>query len=467
MSLGPWDDRVRFTPEGTAYVPGEIAIDARPEGVGPDAWPEEVDPTAESVAEPGSEETERILAAARDLLGAAVIGDEENLAGYWYRFRVTNAEEAVRTLNEEGFTAQVIHVFFSHAVHGNPFYASPFYASQVSGNPFYASPFYASPFYASPAALPQIRPTGVRPSSARPATPTGRTAPKVSKEYRPPHVAILDTGWIPNAHTRLAGMNEPHVVDMSTVLSAQSKVIDRQDEPDGNGDGYLDPVTGHATFIAGIIESYAPGTRITIMPVLSEYGDGNEGDITMALSLLLDEDRRPDVVNLSFGGYLFESPGGPGLAGFGPLRSVISRLRRMGTVVVASAGNDGTFAPTYPAAFPGVVGVAAVDAHGQAAPFTNYGNWVRACALGVDVVSLFFDDFPISDNRFYGVDPKQYEGWATWSGTSFAAPRVVAAIARALAETPQVDATKLAVDMLGPPNAADKLPLLGTLVGFD
>jgi subtilisin family serine protease len=34
-----------------------------------------------------------------------------------------------------------------------------------------------------------------------------------------------------------------------------------------------------------------------------------------------------------------------------------------------------------------------------------------------------------------GVDPDEYAGWAMWSGTSFAAPQVAAAIADVMSET--------------------------------
>ena len=60
-----------------------------------------------------------------------------------------------------------------------------------------------------------------------------------------------------------------------------------------------------------------------------------------------------------------------------------------GIVVVASAGNDGVCRPAYPAAFDGVVSVAALGPDGPA-PFSNWGSWVRACAPGVDVASTFY-----------------------------------------------------------------------------
>jgi subtilisin family serine protease len=96
-------------------------------------------------------------------------------------------------------------------------------------------------------------------------------------------------------------------------------------------------------------------------------------------------------------------------------------------VVVASAGNDATSRPAYPAAQPGVIGVAAVGPAGPA-PFTNYGSWVTACAPGVDVVSHFYTGIDEHDDH----DPatSDFRGWAKWCGTSFAGPIVAGAIAR-------------------------------------
>ena len=59
--------------------------------------------------------------------------------------------------------------------------------------------------------------------------------------------------------------------------------------------------------------------------------------------------------------------------------------------------------------------------------FTNFGGWVDACAPAIDVVSTFFMDFT---ENIDGVETRRYEGWASWSGTSFSAPKVAAAIAQ-------------------------------------
>lgn len=75
--------------------------------------------------------------------------------------------------------------------------------------------------------------------------------------------------------------------------------------------------------------------------------------------------------------------------------------------------------------------------------FSNHGPWVNCCTGGENVASTFVDHW---DGKTEDGDPtagqpeqnwphpdKLFSGWALWSGTSFAAPRVSAAIAEAVA----------------------------------
>lgn len=90
------------------------------------------------------------------------------------------------------------------------------------------------------------------------------------------------------------------------------------------------------------------------------------------------------------------------------LRRTVEALLARGHVVVAAAGNDGPAAPPrYPAAYPGVVAVAAVDARGALLPESAIGAHIDACADGV-------------------VDAR-----ARTRGTSFAAPLVARVLASA------------------------------------
>ena len=96
------------------------------------------------------------------------------------------------------------------------------------------------------------------------------------------------------------------------------------------------------------------------------------------------------------------------------LSDVVARAIARGSIIVAAAGNDGPAAPpVYPAAFPEVVGVTAVDADGRIYRRANRGEYVDFAAFGVRV------PVDAGDGRIEYV-----------SGTSYAAPLVAAAVAR-------------------------------------
>ena len=69
----------------------------------------------------------------------------------------------------------------------------------------------------------------------------------------------------------------------------------------------------------------------------------------------------------------------------------VDYARTIGAVVVAAAGNSGTDAPVYPAAYPGVLGVAAVDRDGTPWAGSNRGAHVSLAAPGVDILTTGLD----------------------------------------------------------------------------
>jgi subtilisin family serine protease len=280
---------------------------------------------------------------------------------------------------------------------------------------------------------------------------------------RPVRVTVLDTGFVGGAFVPQYGDGNPYTFEVDADPN-NSDVPDTADTdqrvdltPTAPGNGILDPAAGHGTFIAGVIRQLTDTCAISVKRVLTTFGVGDEARIARKLSELRSgDDRLTDFVNLSFGGY---SP-----YGMRPLAETIEQLSEVQIVVVASAGNDATCLPMYPAAIPGVIGVAAVDKHDSPASFTNYGPWVRACTLGVDVVSTFFH---WNGSETGNPDPDDFQGWAKWSGTSFAAPRVVAALAEEYArrkddsgDAVPYDAVKALID----DRQHARLPMLGTLV---
>jgi len=100
------------------------------------------------------------------------------------------------------------------------------------------------------------------------------------------------------------------------------------------------------------------------------------------------------------------------------LATVIRNLLDRGIVLVAAVGNRGPAAPPlYPAAYPGVIGVTAVDDSNELYRWANRGEQVMFAARGVSV--------PVAAPE---------GGLASDSGTSLAAPVVTAALACQLRE---------------------------------
>ncbi len=235
-----------------------------------------------------------------------------------------------------------------------------------------------------------------------------------------------------------------------TALSAADTDLPNESPP---SDEFIDPVAGHGTFIAGVVERVAPGTPVVVDRVLSTFGVGDDAYIATVMNSL-DPDDLPDIFNLSFSAYGENDEPPPMIA------AAVANLIAHGKVVVASAGNSASCRKTFPAALPGVVSVGALGLFGPA-PFTNFGPWVRASAPGVDVVSNYFDpDDPTTMPNDECGHP--FTGWAAWSGTSFAAPAVVGALAARMIAT-QCTAVEAVRDVIDAPHLM-RWPGLGTIV---
>ena len=114
------------------------------------------------------------------------------------------------------------------------------------------------------------------------------------------------------------------------------------------------------------------------------------------------------------------------------------------------------------------IAVAALDGDGGPACFTNSGHWVDACAPGVGARSTFLnveaEPARLPPPNCLGIEPAgkvRFEGWATWSGTSAAAPRVAGAVAAVIG--PGVDGPSAAFALVGA-SSVPRLPGLGAVV---
>jgi subtilisin family serine protease len=234
-----------------------------------------------------------------------------------------------------------------------------------------------------------------------------RATSKPSSGGGEPHIGVLDTGYA-------ADVESLH----PDLFSALRPDCDDLDELDIDSNGLLDAEAGHGTFICGLVSRLAPGLVIDPERVLDPRGWGD--DLSVGLGIA---QQKSGVINLSLGAYAEDDQ---------PPLALERALRRLGrdVVVVAAAGNNSSDRPFWPAAFKQVVAVAAVDTtSGTPAParFSNFGRWVDVCAPGVDLWSTYVRGSWQLDRA---QSPESFEGWASWSGTSFAAPVFAAAVAR-------------------------------------
>jgi hypothetical protein len=390
----------------------------------------------------------------------------------------------IEVLRSEGFEAQPEHVFFAHGctacengphpsllmeIASGEFGANPYRANPYRANPYRANPYRANPYRANPYRANPYRANEAPMSTAEPAT--GRSLPPrpdLQGPGRHPLIVILDTGLaggIDDDGQTNPDNQRPRLLEAAARPDRIRGTIDRADDEialvDGGAtfppDGYLDPVAGHGTFIAGLVEQFAQGCEIRVERVIRPLGDAQEFDIVTAIEneAALSDNERPDILSMSFGGTVFKDA----LA----LRMAVAAARHAGIVLVASAGNDGVCVPQYPAAFDEVIGVGAVGPDGPP-PWTNYGDWVDACAPGVELVSAFFASFDGAFPMMNSVDIDRFIEWASWSGTSFSGPVVVAALAREMV-IGDCDAAEAARRVIRAPHLM-RFPCLGTVVNL-
>jgi subtilisin family serine protease len=191
---------------------------------------------------------------------------------------------------------------------------------------------------------------------------------------------------------------------------------------------------GHGSFVAGVVRLTAPSVDVLSYLTLDPDGVVDQTDLIARIALALGE--APNVVNLSLGG-----PTRNNHPPLGFRRAAAAASEPGGPIFVAAAGNLASSRPFWPAAEAWVIAVGAVQMIGDPprplrATFSNFGRWVEACANGVDVVSSY------EANAYQPGDPLgpvvEFDGAATWSGTSFASPKVAALIAAHISTHPNL-----------------------------
>lgn len=118
---------------------------------------------------------------------------------------------------------------------------------------------------------------------------------------------------------------------------------------------------GHGTMTAGVVHLAAPSAKILSLKAFGSDGRGYTSDIIRAIYYATW--RGAKVLSMSFSRPT-SSP---------ELKIALTVATTKGLIAVASAGNDGSSAPTYPAAYDNVMGVASTSNDDVRSSFSNYG----------------------------------------------------------------------------------------------
>jgi hypothetical protein len=280
-------------------------------------------------------------------------------------------------------------------------------------------------------------------------------------EGQPANVTVIDSGYedVAPIKSRVSSVYGQWFVfrprGTSRWVQEQNPSRPGLNPLDQNRDKKLDALVGHANFVAGVIARRCRNASIHVVSHNGAFVDSDDSytaiptEASVARSLWKAiGDAAVDVINVGFAFPTLPNralvpndtdPGGPPSWTLDVvLRSIAGKSR---PVVVAPAGNQDCTTPQYPAAFstanPNVVGVGSRARNGRRSRFSNHGPWVSCSVVGEHVVSTFVnwtgeteeaDETGTETRR-----SKTFRGWASWSGTSFAAPRVAAEIASRIA----------------------------------
>jgi len=151
----------------------------------------------------------------------------------------------------------------------------------------------------------------------------------------------------------------------------------------------------------------APECQLYVGKVLGDDGSGSLETVAAGLDWAVAQ--KVDVISMSLG-----SP-----QGHPDLEAAIKRAVDAGIFICCAAGNEGPTLDTvgYPAMYPNVISVGAIDQNKKIASFSSRGTRVDVVAPGVDILS----DYP----------PRNL---AKLSGTSMATPFVAGVVALMVAK---------------------------------
>ncbi len=207
-------------------------------------------------------------------------------------------------------------------------------------------------------------------------------------------VAVIDTGMT----------NVPDLKETASV-EGYDFVNSRKDATDDHG---------HGTHVAGIVAASTNNNygvagiayKAKLMPLKVLGADGSGTVANIAEAIRYAADKGADVINLSLGG--------TGDSKF--LSEAIDYAYQKNVVIVAAAGNSNQNSSSYPARYPHVISVAALDSVGAKAPYSNFGAGIDIAAPGGSETGKILEETidPVSGKPVF----------LALQGTSMASPHV-------------------------------------------
>ena len=281
----------------------------------------------------------------------------------------------------------------------------------------------------------------------------------------PSQLNCTDRGLALNQSCNLIDDNNDGIVDNETgptTIEAPSRLncsdqhlaLDKScNLLDNDGNGFINDVTGwdfayntpsvqagkvtpsgagthHGSYVTGVAAATGNngvgmagvdwGTKILPIQALDDTGSGNTVSVANAIDYAVA--RHANVISLSLGSTA-DDPF---------VHAAVQRAAAAGIIVVAAAGNNGCDCMLYPANYPEVVSVGALNSFGQLASFSSYGANLTILAPGTNLYTTDWQSGNQTSAYASGI-----------SGTSLATPIVAGLLTRLLSQQPTASAAQL------------------------
>lgn len=235
--------------------------------------------------------------------------------------------------------------------------------------------------------------------------------------------------------------------DQSIPLTKSCNLID------DDSNGYVDDVTGwdfinhdnsvqageinpngegtiHGTMVAGVAAASGNNSKgiagvdwgTTILPIQALDDDAYGNTLSVARAITYAAEQGADVISISLGSTLPDEY----------VQESIEIALAKGSVVIAASGNDGCECISYPAHYPEVVAVGALDTNNSYADFSSWGESLDILAPGTQITTPTWQASNPTSAYVSGA-----------SGTSFSTPMVAGLFTRLLSRQPTMTPTQL------------------------